>query len=209
MKKIIICIISTLLLINLFLLFGCESGNPESYTEQEHIERITERIEDDYMTDEYTSFEVYPLYNQNEQLVFFMVEFEPEKFMFIKLQEELSGCDGAFTQAVGSNSMYRRTDGGWRKYIGEDDKGPVYETDENRQIVYYHKSPYKMANVLNERKYLLNTQEDSYVPAIKLQNSFLNLITNQEFSIEKENWQEEQKNKGMSINFIGKPSFNL
>ncbi len=206
MKKIAIII----LLLCLILLIGCGSRNPNDYTEQEHIERISACVQEHFMDEDngYTSFNVYPLYNEKEEVVFYMVEFEPQEFIFIKLQEIAKGCDGVFTETFGNNSMYRYSEGGWRKYVGENNGEPVYETDENRNLIYYHKSPYKLAGVLNERKYLLLAQE-AYVPAIKTQDKFVNLITIEEFSIENDSWKQEHEAKGVYINFIGKPQFNI
>ena len=47
---------------------GCAAERASDYTEEEHLARVTERIEKKYITEDsqFTSFAVYPLYNEKE-----------------------------------------------------------------------------------------------------------------------------------------------
>ena len=56
------------------------------------------------------------------------------------------------------------------------------ETDEQGNFVFQSESPYRVYGVKNEKRYLLKVRRGDYVPAIKSENGFINLITLQEIS---------------------------
>lgn len=74
------------------------------YTEAQHLERVSARVEKYFMTEDsgYTGYTVYPLYNENDKLSYFLVEFEPVGFVYIKLNEYHS----QILQNMGLRSMY-------------------------------------------------------------------------------------------------------
>ena len=56
------------------------------------------------------------------------------------------------------------------------------ETDEQGNFIFRSESPYRVYGVKNEKRYLLQVNGCNYVPAIRSENGFLNLITLQEIS---------------------------
>ena len=60
--KIVICAVALILTFTASLCTGCTAG---SYTEEQHIQRVTERAEERFLGEgsEYTGLEVYPIYN--------------------------------------------------------------------------------------------------------------------------------------------------
>lgn len=183
--------IGTFVVMILMIIFltGC-AKKASQFTEEEHIQRVTERIEKRFMTDsyEYTGFEVYPLYNENDELKYFLVEFEPYGFVYVLLRDEqlkLFGWLGA------STSMYKLSgfDGNdtWSPFTYDESNSQPYpdidkcwKTDENGEKIVYNRSPYCIADIENERRYLLHI-EGSYIPSVKREERFLNLISLEEF----------------------------
>lgn len=92
--------------------------------------------------------------------------------------------------------MYLRDEGNvWSRYIYNDldtliiEDRIVYEVDENGEKIVYNVSPFKAANVLNEKKYILKTKIEggsSTLIAVKRGNKYLNLISMQEFEYKEE-----------------------
>ena len=89
----------------------------------------------------------------------------------------------------------------------------IYEKDSEGNDILHHSSPFKINNVLNEKLYLLYVktnipiQNDGYIPAVKKDGKFLNLVSMKEVSI------IEDAQKGQfefeDIYFIPSNSFNL
>ena len=87
-----IVIIIFVILIVAFVIFVAFDLNKcisywELYNEQEHFERVAKRVEKRYMQNEdskFTSYEIYPLYDENDEISFFMVEFEPYGFVCVE-----------------------------------------------------------------------------------------------------------------------------
>lgn len=156
MKKITkIIVIGLLIIISSGLFAGC-GEDPSRYTVEEHIQRISERIEERYIKDseDYTSFEVYPLYGLNDEVYCFLVEFEPFGFLYVKafkVEPIPIGC-------TPRNSMYAL-----------DDVSPDRE---------YRRSPYCVPDIQGEKLYLLDFEsEEGSIPAIKRGEKYLNLIS--------------------------------
>lgn len=197
-KKIIsILILTVLLSVLLFSLFGC-TKNPDDYTTEEHIEMISKKVHKKYIDREnslYDSFAVYPLYSIDETVCMYLVEFEPYGFLLIKPYKE------PFSLFV-HTSMYRfddsymlRVGGPWRKYrygtkdcppepfneygVKSDgrqqfqsDKIEYYELSESGEFVDYQKSPYAIANVLDQKLYV---EGASFV--VKKDDKYLNVVS--------------------------------
>ena len=108
-KRIVLIILAVILVVFVFLC--CFGEKPEQFTEEQHIARITKRLNRKikkkfskaWFTFEYDSFEVYPLYNQDEKLEFFLVEFEPSSFIFIRMRSGYKYIDFL----IGKSSMYQ------------------------------------------------------------------------------------------------------
>ncbi len=190
-SKMILLIVATCFLAVLLFSFTACDKIYGRYSEMEHIANVKERIEKRFMTGEYevTSFEVYPLYTENEQLKYLLVEFEPCGYLYISIDTDYN----AFLEAIGlGRSLYQinNAEGGvslsstWRRYtFGADTTEQIYEVDSEGNYIYYNVSPFKAANVLSERMYLLYSHFNgyipgsSYIPAVKREGEFLNLIS--------------------------------
>ena len=193
--------IASTLIGSLFLLicFGACNHKASQYTEQEHIERVSQRIEERFMTGEsnFTDFHVYPLYNQNEELNHMLVEFEPRGFLYVQIRDEQFR---AFSCLGVSNSMYKLTSLSgndiWSPYkLDETNSQPypdvdkIWIKDENGEKQIFYKSPYCVAGFeKTERLYLIKLMENVYSPAIKKSdNIYLNLISKEEMELIEEN----------------------
>lgn len=211
-RKIFFITVINLILVS-FCMLGC-SKKANKYSESEHIQRISNRIEKKFITENsiYTSFSVYPLYSQNDELDYFVVEFEPCGFVYVKLREEephIFSFFGFRTSMYSLSSL--ESEHSWSKYVfDESNDQPLYELDENEERIYYTNSPYRVANMEDNRMYLLSDDNNSnscFVPAIKVNDKYLNLISMKEFSIEDGVLCDEQPN--VYITFIANPVFDL
>ena len=203
MKKIFCRLLALLLLAGIFTVFtGCEQAN--QYSEEEHLQRVSERIESRFMGEnsDYTSYKVFPLYDENEELGFFVAEFEPYGYAYIMLRKPTSGANtiaDAFTDA----SMYQLdapASREWYPYtvapgedvviINEDENYTMefhdarLKLDEEGNYIRFRVSHFKAAAVgENERRYLLKVycsetgSSYNYIPAVKRGDSYLNLVS--------------------------------
>ena len=131
-KKSIILMLALIMTLSLLMLtlFGCDR-DPNDYTVEEHIQMISKKVQARFMGDNspYTSFEVYPLYNEIDEVKVYLIEFEPVGFIFVVTKE---GRNGLFQNI----SMYRMSrnradfllnDGqiiGWRRFRVSYDEFP-------------------------------------------------------------------------------------
>ncbi len=214
-------------IIAITMLFFCLSINfagcgirASSYTEEEHIQRISERIKDrdtnwGYPEGEtYADFEVYPLYDANEELKYFLVEFEPYGFVFVCLIEEKPGilsCLGASTSMYKLSNVYG-INYTWSPYIKDEtnsqpspDSDKSWILNENGERIFNNKSPYYITGNIEEKKYLLvgNSHSD-FICAIKKDGEFINLVSGKVFDSQSLNEQST-----MYIAFIAKANFDL
>lgn len=227
-KNFSIIFIAMIMLISTFVLVGCNQ-KASKYTEEEHIQRVTERIKAKYIdgdeklrpydkpTDDgiiypkvnATDFTVYPLYDENDDLKYILVEFQPFGFLYVLIRDEqLKG----FSWLGASTSMYMLSslegDPIWTPYTLDNENGvdEIWETDENGKNKLYAQSPYSVRGIENEKRYLLNF--DGYIPAIKRESKFINLISNNEFEILNGEIIKKQPT-AFDISFINKKYFDL
>lgn len=76
----------------------------------------------------------------------------------------------------------------------------LWEIAESGNAVYHRVSPYKLANVDGEKKYLLAVKQDGktdYIPAVKRGDRYLNLISLQEFDYQSEYAENAQPTMGI------------
>ena len=196
-KKIDIIVMAIIMLFGVFGLTGCMQ-NPNRFTEEEHIQRVSERIERQFVGNtfyrfEITGFSVYPLYNNEGYLRYLLVDFEPAGFMYVSISRTLS-----FPFPGVPNSMYSlgTFPYPWRRYTvceyGNQpwpNRSTIFETDDNGDYVFRYKSHFREAGIKNERRYLLRiVQDDSsnYVPSVRRGDYFFNLISMQEMNLDNE-----------------------
>ena len=173
------------------------------YSEEKHKERISKLVKKRYMTEEseYTSFEVYPLYNENDELKFFVVEFEPYGYVYVKINEKSNSLLGL--------SMYMRESRESREWFryevdensevlitNKNGNGTIYkhrrltEIQDDGEPVKYKDSHFKIAETGNERRYFIEIEcllslgwKKGFIPAVKRGEKYLNLVSMQELVI--------------------------
>jgi len=195
-------------------LSGC-APNPNRYTDEEHIQRISERIENKFVGKTgVTGFSVYPLYNQNDERTLFLVEFEPVGFMFVQIRQNITIFNSAmYSHDANINEPWQRytvTKEGIQWMTGQGlsswpDEYKIWETDENGEHIYYEKSYFHAAGIENEKRYLLGIPHHVNIPAVKREGKWLNLISMEEIDLEV----AVRKYPDFSISFIPKPLFDL
>ena len=199
---------------------GCKN-DPNDFTVEEHIQRISERIEKRDFTSQYPygltyeDFEVYPIYDENEKINYYLIEFEPCGFMFVAIRnvtvlEEIVSLWPSISMYLLSDCWNDKYP--WSPYVvNEPDyfyKDIEWLLDENGERIYYAKSPYYVTNNINEKKYLLDAGNGLVICAIKKDGDFINLISGQKINnIREENLYKNQA--VLDIGFIGKPQFYL
>ena len=201
------------------------------YSEEKHKERISKLVKKRYMTEEseYTSFEVYPLYNENDELKFFVVEFEPYGYVYVKINEKSNSLLGL--------SMYMRESGEseeWFRYeVDENSEAHITdkygyewiykhrrltEIQDDGEPVKYKDSHFKVAETGNERRYFIEIEclpslgsDEGFVPAVKRGEKYLNLVSMQEFVMSNgEEDNAEHKRQAISdVHFFAGSVFKL
>lgn len=188
-KTIILCVVLAVV-IALLAILGVRiiKGSSWAYTEEQHLQRISKLVEKRYMSGDYDymSYEVFPLYDQNEEMHYCVVEFKPHGFVWVKINERNLNYRGL-------NGMYsRRETDEWSRYEYIDttqtssyEKNKKWETDESGKRIYYNVSPYKAADIKDEKRYFLTIKQGEYneslIPAVKRGDKFLNLMDMKEF----------------------------
>ncbi len=201
------------------------------YSEEKHKERISKLVKKRYMTEEseYTSFEVYPLYNENDELKFFVVEFEPYGYVYVKINEKSNSLLGL--------SMYMRESRESREWFryevdensevlitNKNGNGTIYkhrrltEIQDDGEPVKYKDSHFKVAETGNERRYFIEIEclpslgsDEGFVPAVKRGEKYLNLVSMQELVISNgEEDNAEHKRQAISdVSFFACSEFKL
>ena len=175
-KKIIKITILLIILITIPTTIMCRSSC--MYSEKGHYRRIQKRIEERFITTGlYEEYELYPLYDEEDKLRYFVVDF-PTNYHIIRINKYDLGCLGV--------SMYTlfETDP-WQRYVLENGE-KVCEKDKDGNDIFYNQSPYKVAGIKDEKRYLMCVQQDSnfnYVPSVKRGDKYLNLISMKEEEI--------------------------
>ena len=186
-KTILLCVVLAVV-IALLAILGVRiiKGSSWAYTEEQHLQRISKLVEKRYMGEksEYTSYEVFPLYDQNEKMKYCIVEFEPYGFVWVKIN------DNDFN--YGMYSRREMDKNGWSRYeyidttqTSSSEDNIKWETDEGKKRIYYKESPYKVAGISDERRYVVTIIQaihyPSTVPAVKRGDKYLNLMDMKEF----------------------------
>ena len=221
-KKLLTIGLAILLTFCISVSFVACSNDPNDYTVEEHIQRISDRIRARDFTSQYPygltyeDFEVYPVYNENEKINYYLIELEPYGFVFVRVREKPS----FLTAIIFRPSMYLLLDAytenhPWSPYVVNEPKEDynLYDDiewllDEKGERIYYAKSPYYVTNNINEKKYLLDAGSCYGICAIKKDGDFINLISGQKIN----NIREENLYKTQAVlecSSPPKPSFYL
>ena len=172
------------------------------YSEKGHYRRIQKRIEERFITTGlYEEYELYPLYDENDQLKYFVVDF-PTNYHIISINKRDYSC-------ISGTSLYSLSiTNPWQRYV-LDNGEKIYEKDKDGNDIFYKQSPYKIAGIKNEKRYLIEVKQDSnlfYVPAVKRGDKYLNLISMKEEIILES---KKEINESLDIYFFIKPRFDL
>ncbi len=220
--RVCVCLVSILLLMATGLCSGCSS---DMYSEEQHIQRIKERAEKRFLGEEseYTGLEVYPIYNEYDEMRFVLIEFEPQGFIYVHIKDQAYPWKGMYTLSNIESERcwwpYRIKEGAQEDII--DENGNIiaqtfnreFLRDENGQVFTYYDSHFKVAGIENERRYFLSTVcavyagfNHGYIPAVKRGEKYLDLV----------NGEMIDYTPGMEsiyavadIGFINKPDFDL
>lgn len=203
LKKILVLFAVVIMVITAFT--GC-SQKASKYTEEQHMQRISERIQKNYIDGDLkvrdfrvskdadnafiklTGFEVYPLYDNNDELKYCLVELQPFGFIYVLIQDEQPKI---LSRLGVSTSMYRTTGGmqpAWTPCTIDKETGEtIFEKENGVEIVYYH-SPFAERGVLDEKKYLIRCKEkdngfQGLIPVVKKDGKYINLYSNEEFEV--------------------------
>ncbi len=199
-KKIIKITILLIILITIPTTIMCRSSC--MYSEKGHYRRIQKRIEERFIeTGVHKEYELYPLYDENDKLKYFVVDF-PTNYHIIRINKYDLGCLGVSMYTLSINNP-------WQRYVLENGE-KVYEKDKDGNDIFYKQSPYKIAGIKDEKKYLIEVSQgssSSYVPAVKRGDKYLNLISMKEEEIVLKS--NEQINETWTISCIYKPYFDL
>lgn len=85
-SKVFACIAAGVSLVAAALCTGCTG----MYSEDQHMQRITARAEERFLGEgsEYTGLEVYPLYNEYDELEYALIELEPQGFVYVCINDQ-------------------------------------------------------------------------------------------------------------------------
>ena len=205
------------------MLLSLSSCRASSYTEEEHIARVTERARERFLGEgsEYTGLEVFPVYNEYDELNYMLIEFQPQGFLYVLIDREQFPWKMYTLSNMQPESWmpYRVKEGAQEDVYGADGNllaqavNREYIRDENGQAVIYYESHFKAAGIEGERRYLLTTEVaeflgggSSWIPAVKRGERYLDLVDGALI----------EYTPGMvsayataDIAFINKPDFNL
>lgn len=219
--KIFVCLFLSTLLMAAGVFTGCTSS---MYTEEQHIQRIRERAEERYLGEEsaYTSLEVYPIYNEYDELKYALIEFEPQGFLYVAIGDRSYPWKGMYTLSTTEPEgwMPYRVKEGEREDITDEYGNTISYTnreffrDESGHVIIYQQSHFKVAGIENERCYLLGITSTAYlgftdalIPAVKRGEQYLNLVDGE--VIDYKPGMESATYAIGDISFIPKPDFDL
>ena len=190
---------------DLWFIIYFEPRKATAFSDEEHIERISEKIKSKYIDKEnskYTSFEIYPLYDSNDELKYAVIDFQPEGFTYVRICDEVFFNDDRFLSKFNllSKGMYNICSGyldlTWRACSIDPDKKD--EENLSKKIMYkdekiYKNSPYYINNITNEKRYLISVKryynkergdtETILIPCVIRDDEYLNLYSNEKFHI--------------------------
>ena len=186
-SKVFACIAAGVSLIAASLCTGCTG----MYSEEQHIQRVTARAEERFLGEgsEYTGLEVYPLYNEYDELAYMLIELQPQGFVYVCINDQ----PWLDMYAVPIDFEPNRL---WRPYVFEegvvttitDEETGEMETWEDKRVLqdengaYYgfHVSHFRAANIRDERRYFIPVSDGNMMPAVKRGDMYLNLVSWQE-----------------------------
>lgn len=132
------CLVSGILLIAAALCTGCSAN---MYSEERHIQKIRARAEARYLGEgsEYTGLEVYPIYNEYDELKYALIDFEPQGFIYVVINDKAYPWRGMYTICTKKPETdwwpYRVKEGAREDVI--DENGNVIARTVNQEFIIY------------------------------------------------------------------------
>lgn len=153
---------------------GCEARR--NFTEEEHVERITERVQERFFSegsefaDIYTGFKVEILYNFWDEPEFFMVEFEPDGFLYgtIRRNEYYFSLANFYRGSIWEEK-FKETPWRGQRPFWEQELGPYFDK------VRHYRSHFFVEGIIDEKKYLHWDRLGELNPYIKKYDTFNNI----------------------------------
>lgn len=185
------CFSSSILLVVAALYTGCSSN---IYNGEQHIQEIRERAEERYLGkgSAYTALEVYPIYDERDEVAYALIEFEPRGFIYVCINDQEYPWRSMYTLSSlepESWMPYRVKEGALEDILDVDGNiiaqtfNREFFRDDNGQVIVYDESHFKVAGVGNERYYFLSTVLTVYfghtnglIPAVKRGDKYLDLV---------------------------------
>lgn len=206
------------------MLLSLSSCRASSYTEEEHVARVTERAKERFLGEgsEYTGLEVFPVYNEYDELRYMLIEFQPQGFLYVLIDREQFPWKMYTLSNMQPESWmpYRVKEGAQEDVYGADGNllaqavNREYIRDENGQAIIYYESHFKAAGIEGERRYLLTTEVaeflgggSSWIPAVKRGEQYLDLVDGA--LIDYTPGMESSSYAVELLYFIPKPDFDL
>ena len=231
-KTIVVVVVSVVLLACLCVGIGvgAASCNPNFYSTEQHIARISARVQDRFIdTGAHESFIVSPLYDQNDEVNQFLVEFSDDGYLYVQTRLVYPYGTSMYTICYGSEYIpcvhvreevdspnedgmrWRWADDGIYGQDGNIYRDSLYfEVDEWGRVITWTISHFAAAGIdPSEKKYFIKTERNGYIPAVKREDKFLNLITMKLGTLEELEEEEINSSNWLTIGFIPKPDFNL
>ena len=170
----------------------------------------------------YTSLEVYPIYNEYDELKYALIEFEPQGFLYVAIGDRSYPWKGMYTLSTTEPESWMpyRVKEGLKEEV-TDENGHVttfYDREffrvESGHVIIYQQSHFKVAGIENERRYILSIVSTvpglyggSRIPAVKRGEQYLNLVDGN--LMDYEPGMESATYAVADIIFIGKSYFDL
>ncbi len=189
--KVISIIIIVAILTLSFSIYRFSRRKASWISDEKHLERISASIQKNYI-DTYganyvgdkdgkftdypevipTAFQVYPMYDANDEMRYCLVEFEPYGYTYVRIKDSCflfysyKANRSLYTNARFGNNYWFPCDNTQSGYVGEND----IETQ-----TFYFNSPFAIRARSDEKYYLLK----GHIPAVKRAGTFINLYTNE------------------------------
>lgn len=184
----VFCIILSAIILVIALFMGCfiilQNSGTSNYSEEQHVLRVRKLAVKRYLGEgsEYTGLEVYPIYNEEEELNYMLIELQPQGFVYVQINQ--TSVISPILQWMGGVGTYTRNEEmptSWKPYRMKDGKYEPIVDESGNQLEYYD-SHFKVAKIENERRYILRTPSydgsDSLkrIVAVKRGEQYLNLV---------------------------------
>ncbi len=140
----------------------------EGHVDREHCEK-----------GKYTGLTVYPLYDENDEMQYFLIDLEPSGYAYVSSNIKIRNSMSCLGRIIANYGEYTVSYGEpWFRYYRN-------ETDTDYDLrdaeILYEDSHFKVANIGDEKRYLLKyhlqSSADKYMPAVKRGDKYLNLVS--------------------------------